>query len=462
MDDGSSPLWTGIVLILFVIINGILYGFGSAIQKVSESEIEKKAQEGDEKSQWLLSVIDSPARVINTTLISSVFFAVLSGYVGIHKIVPALEDALRNIDFFASMSKKVQAVLCAAFVLFVMVGILVAIGMISFKKVSVKEPMKWVYRTEKTVKLLITLFTPLTFFTIKLSNGCVRLFGIDPHKSEEDVTEEEIISIVDDAHEQGVIEESEAEMIQNIIEFSDKEAQDIMTHRKNINAIDEKTPLKEALTLMLNGSNSRYPVYRDDIDDIIGILHLKDAMKEMMFENHAEETVGRIPNLIRDASYIPETRSINDLFKRMQAKKLHMAIVVDEYGQTSGIVTMEDILEEIVGNILDEYDEDDRYEIILKRKKAIEELAATLDEEDARKVKDDVAAVLERETEEQEEIRDEDFFVDENLEMEDGMDDAGAPQEFEQLQDLDDILEITEPQGEMEVLLKNKEEKAQD
>ena len=102
------------------------------------------------------------------------------------------------------------------------------------------------------------------------------------------------------------------------------------------------------------------------------------------------------------------------------------------------------------------------YEIILKRKKAIEELAATLDEEDARKVKDDVAAVLEHETEETEEIRDEDFFVDEDLEMEEGMDDAGAPQEFEQLQDLDDILEITEPQGEMEVLLKNKEEKAQD
>ena len=110
----------------------------------------------------------------------------------------------------------------------------------------------------------------------------------------------------------------------------------------------------------------------------------------------------------------------------------------------------------------DEYDEDDRYEIILKRKKAIEELAATLDEEDARKVKDDVAAVLEHETEETEEIRGEDFFVDEDLEMEEGMDDAGAPQEFEQLQDLDDILEITEPQGEMEVLLKNKEEKAQD
>lgn len=361
MDDGSSPLWTGIVLILFVIINGILYGFGSAIQKVSESEIEKKAQEGDEKSQWLLSVMDSPVQIINTTLTASTFLSVLSGYVGIRRIVPALEEALKNFTFFVSMPKELLAFLCAAFVLFVMVGILVAIGMISFKKVSVNEPQKWVYRTAKLVRTLITVFWPLTFFTVKLSDGFVRLFGIDPHKSEEDVTEEEIISIVDDAHEQGVIEESEAEMIQNIMEFSDKEAQDIMTHRKNINAIDEKTSLKEALILMLNGSNSRYPVYRDDIDDIIGILHLKDAMKEMMFENRATEAIGKIPNLIRDASYIPETRSINDLFERMQAKKLHMAIVVDEYGQTSGIVTMEDILEEIVGNILDEYDEDDHF-----------------------------------------------------------------------------------------------------
>ena len=183
---------------------------------------------------------------------------------------------------------------------------------------------------------------------------------LNPSSHEDDVTEEEIISMVNEGHEQGVLRASEAEMIHNIFEFGDKEAKDIMTHRKNINAIDEKTPLKEALTLMLNGSNSRYPVYRDDIDDIIGILHLKDAMKEMMFENHAEETVGRIPNLIRDASYIPETRSINDLFKRMQAKKLHMAIVVDEYGQTSGIVTMEDILEEIVGNIEDEHDEEEQ------------------------------------------------------------------------------------------------------
>ena len=189
----------------------------------------------------------------------------------------------------------------------------------------------------------------------------VRLFGVDPHSHDDQVTEEEIISMVDDAHEKGVIEENEAEMIQNIMEFSETEAQDIMTHRKNINAIEENTTLEKALEFMLENSNSRYPVYREDIDHIIGILHLKDAMRQMAVFDCKELPIKRIPKLIREASYIPETRSINDLFKAMQAKKIHMTIVVDEYGQTSGLVTMEDILEEIVGNILDEYDEEEQF-----------------------------------------------------------------------------------------------------
>ena len=175
------------------------------------------------------------------------------------------------------------------------------------------------------------------------------------------VTEEEIISMVDDAHEKGVIEENEAEMIQNIIEFSETEAQDIMTHRKNINGLDENTTLKDALEFMLNNSNSRYPVYREDLDNIVGILHLKDAMRQISSSQCGDLAINVIPGLIREASYIPETRNINELFKAMQAKKIHMAIVVDEYGQTAGLVTMEDILEEIVGNILDEYDEEEQF-----------------------------------------------------------------------------------------------------
>ena len=349
------------VFALFIIMNGILYGFGSAIQRASQSELEKRNQEGDKKARWLLQVMDEPMGIINTTLIVGTLFSILTGYVGIHRIVPVLYNGLKEHAFFSYIPDAVTAFISIFLVLFVTVIILVAVGMISSKKLSAQNPTGWALRSAGFVKRIVTLFSPVTFLVVKLSNGFVRLFGVDPHKTGEDVTEEEIISMVDDAHEQGVIEESEAEMIQNIMEFSDKEAQDIMTHRKNIHAVSEKTSLKEALEYMLNGSNSRYPVYREDIDDIIGVIHLKDAMKEITFHHNGDVPVNKIHNLIREASYIPETRSINDLFKRMQAKKIHMAIVVDEYGQTSGIVTMEDILEEIVGNILDEYDEDDHF-----------------------------------------------------------------------------------------------------
>ena len=193
-----------------------------------------------------------------------------------------------------------------------------------------------------------------------MKNNLFRKLGIYGEETPDNV-EEEIISMVDDAHEQGVIEENEAEMIQNIMEFSETEAQDIMTHRKNLHAIEENTLLKDALSYMLDNSNSRYPVYREDIDNIIGILHLKDVMRQITLPECENLPIGSIPNLVREAVYVPETRSINDLFKRMQAKKIHLVVVVDEYGQTSGIVTMEDILEEIVGNILDEYDEDENF-----------------------------------------------------------------------------------------------------
>ena len=386
MDDGSSPLWAVMVFLLFIIINGILYGFGSAIQKVSESEVEKRQQEGDKKSRWLLDVVNNPVMVVNTILTVGTLLSILAGYVGIREIVPYMYTALNGVSAFSYIPDALLRGICVVIVVLLVLILLVAVGVISAKKLFTCNPHQWVYRTAGLVRLIVKLFYPITFLIMKLSNGLVRLLGVDPHHNEEDVTEEEIISMVDDAHEQGVIEENEAEMIQNIMEFSDKEAQDIMTHRKNVSAIEVNTPLAEALSYMLNGSNSRYPVYREDIDDIIGILHLKDAMKQMTFENKGDVPVGQIPDLIREASYIPETRSINDLFKRMQAKKIHMAVVVDEYGQTSGIVTMEDILEEIVGNILDEYDEDDHFIVeqlddsyLMKGLTPLEEVGEVLD-----------------------------------------------------------------------------------
>ena len=179
---------------------------------------------------------------------------------------------------------------------------------------------------------------------------------------EENVTEEDIMTMVNEGHEQGVLETSEAEMITNIFEFDDKEAADIMTHRKNIVAIDGSLTVKEAARFVLKKTNnSRFPVYGEDLDDIIGTLHIRDVLVHAENPREAQTEISRVPGLLRTAYFIPETRNINSLFKEMQSQKIHMEIVIDEYGQTAGLVTMEDILEEIVGNILDEYDTDEQF-----------------------------------------------------------------------------------------------------
>lgn len=180
-----------------------------------------------------------------------------------------------------------------------------------------------------------------------------------PFSHSEDVTEEEIISMVNEGHEQGVLLESEAEMIHNIFEFGDKEAKDIMTHRKNMAAIDGEMTLEEAIHFIVENRYSRCPVYLENIDNIIGILHIKEALAFSLQPEFYHTPVKEIEGLVSDVSFIPETRNIHALFKEMQSAKNHMVIVVDEYGQTVGLVAMEDILEEIVGNILDEHDEED-------------------------------------------------------------------------------------------------------
>lgn len=179
-------------------------------------------------------------------------------------------------------------------------------------------------------------------------------------KKDDDVTGEEIMDMVNEGHEQGVLNENEAEMINNIFEFGEKQAQDVMTHRKSIVAIDSTATVQEAFDFIMNESYSRYPVIEGDVDNIIGILHIRDLLKVYVDEDNRKKRLCDMKHqILFDAYCIPETRNISLLFKEMQSKKVHIAVVVDEYGQTAGIVTMEDILEEIVGNIQDEYDDEE-------------------------------------------------------------------------------------------------------
>lgn len=174
-------------------------------------------------------------------------------------------------------------------------------------------------------------------------------------KEEENVYEEEIINILNEGHEQGAIQKEEAEMISKIFEFTDKSAKDIMTIRKKIVGVELHQKLAEVMPFIVEQNYSRFPLYDEDMDNIVGVLHLKDVIKAYLNAPNTDLT-----SIAQEAFYVHEAQDISSMFSEMQSKKLHMAIVVDEYGQTAGIVAMEDILEVIVGNILDEHDEEER------------------------------------------------------------------------------------------------------
>lgn len=181
--------------------------------------------------------------------------------------------------------------------------------------------------------------------------------GESPESKEE--VQEAVEHVVEECGSQGYLEENEVRMIKNVLQYSGKNARDIMTHRKDIVAVDGSETLEHALQFMLDERFTRFPVYEENIDDIIGTIHLRDAMKYYLNKELRPVKVKELKDCLREVSFIPETKGLSRLFKQMNTEKNHLFIVLDEYGQTAGIVAMEDIIEEIVGNIFDEYDEEE-------------------------------------------------------------------------------------------------------
>ena len=354
MDDGGSPVIGLIVFLGLTVINSFLYGFLIALEETSESEIQKHAEQGEKHAVWLLQVKDTPYKTKHAIQIMAAF---VSGVFGIYQI--RLMGRALIQSFLSGKEEPYLQILCYGAAAILGIFLFAVLGIIAPQKIAARKSQEWLFHLAGPIHGMVCVMKPYTIFAEIVSNLVVRLLGVDPNASIDDVTEEEIISMVKEGHEQGVLQASEAEMIHNIFEFDDKEAKDIMTHRKNVAAVDGSMKLREVLELVLEGNNSRFPVYREDIDHIIGIIHMKDVMIESRKEHYLDQAVQDIPELVREAVFIPETRNINELFKGMKSQKNHMVIVVDEYGQTAGIVAMEDILEEIVGNIFDEYDKEE-------------------------------------------------------------------------------------------------------
>ncbi len=369
MDDGYSPV-SMLILILFILLEGAFYGFGAAVQNVSEAKLEEDAQGGSAKAGRLLEIIRAPGRLIHTIQVTTHLIGLIIGAVILPGHVRGLTNRFQAV--FAGIgglgavlpgrSPWWEWTLAGVLVTLFFLLIIVSFGIVVPKRLGAKDPEVWGYHLLPLILFFSTLFRPLTALITGISCLVLKAFGADLSQKEENVTEEDIMSMVNEGHEQGVLEAGETEMITNIFELGDKEACDIMTHRTNMTALEGTMPLKDAVHFILNeGVNTRYPVYGEDIDDIIGILHFRDAMACAAHGDKKDWLIKDIPGLLREATFIPETKGIDVLFKEMQSRKIHMVIVVDEYGQTAGLLTIEDILEEIVGNILDEYDEEEEF-----------------------------------------------------------------------------------------------------
>lgn len=342
MDDSAGPSWGLILFSGLLIIDFIFSMYSSALENVSDNFLDEAAENGNERAEKvhkLKSRADYFVYACWLYLILTAFSAVSAAWTG-----TSCEGGILSSPAFRAILFSV---------------IVFVFGEALPRMFGKKYRNSCSLRCYGFVHVFTAITMPFSFVLINISMLIGFMFGIRKKDLDDEVTEDEIISMVNEGHEQGVLDKNETEMINNIFELDDKQARDIMTHRKDICGIDADYTLGQAIDFMSGRNNSRFPVYDGTIDNIIGVLHYRDAMRFSNSDGFEDKKLRDIPGLLLPVKFIPETRQISVLFKSMQAQKLQMVIVVDEYGETAGLVTMEDILEEIVGNIFDEYDEDE-------------------------------------------------------------------------------------------------------
>lgn len=368
MDDGvaGSIIWFLVLLLLEM----LFYGFGSAFGNMKGAEKEETDREEagspglkqvrlaylTEHHAQYAGAIQLGAVTINL-LLGALYLYRLNSYAGYIVYRMAVHNISNLVEWHITLFAILTAILVTLFLLYIVLTFGISIP----KKAASRNPEKWLWLFITPIYYYVRIVMPLTTLISLTANGILRLFGINVSGDKSDVTEEEILSMVNVGHEQGILHANEAEMISNIFEYGDKEAKDIMINRNNMIGIECTMTLQEAAAFIVDAHNSRFPVYDGTIDHIVGILHLKDVMRMQMNDKMKNKPIGKIKGLLREPRFITEKRKIDDLFRVMQTEKIQMVIVIDEYGQTAGLVALEDILEEIVGNIEDEYDEEATY-----------------------------------------------------------------------------------------------------
>ena len=350
-SSGSNLVFQILLLLVLILVNAFFAMSEMAVVTLNDAKIEKMAEDGHKKAKLILKLTKNPTRFLSTIQIGVTLAGFLTSASAATAFAEMLTDAITSsFDVPESIISPVAVVL----ITLVMSYFSLVLGELAPKRIAMQIPEKIAFAVAKPLLVISKITAPFVKFLSLSTNGVVRLFGFDPNASEEVVTEEEIRMLVDVGGEKGVIEDAQKEMIINIFEFDDMDAGDIMTHRTDVVAADiNDITLEDFMNLAIEHGRSRIPLYDEDIDNIVGIIYVKDLLKYVGKEVKAK---GTLKNIMREPYFIPETKSCGELFKEMSSKRIQMAVVVDEYGGTAGIVTLEDLVEAIMGNIQDEYD----------------------------------------------------------------------------------------------------------
>ena len=362
MSDPLSPdpIWPQLILqFALILVNAFFAATELAVVSINENRLRKEAEAGDKKSMRLLRIVEQPTQFLSTIQIAITLAGFLGSAFAADSFAEPITNWLINDMHVTGISAKTLNTLAVIVITIILSYFTLVLGELVPKRIAMKKPEAVARFSCGIVTFFAAVLRPITWLLTVSTNGLLRLFGIDPNAEEEDVSEDEIRMMVDIGEERGAIEAGEKEMIENIFEFNNQSAEDIMVHRTDMEIIWTDDEPQKILERIEQTGLSRFPVCNEDADDIVGILNARDYLI-----NAQKSQPKPLEELLRPAYFVPESVQTDVLFRNMQSTNTHMAIVVDEYGGTSGLVTMEDLLEQIVGNIYDEFDPKDETEIL--------------------------------------------------------------------------------------------------
>lgn len=337
--------------VALILTNAFFAATEIAVISLNEGKIERQAKEGDKKAIRMLKMVCEPERFLSTIQIGITFAGFLASAFAADNFSDRLVNWMIITFNLTGVSTKTLDTISIIAITVLLSFFMLLFGELVPKRIAMKKSEQLARAVSGIIIAFSTLFHPVVWFMSVSTNGVLRLFGINPHEKTEAVSEDEIRLMIDIGEEKGTIEAAERKMIENIFEFNNSSAGDVMIHRTAMVVIWEDDTDEDIQNTIETSGYSRFPVCSEDTDNIIGILRVREYLVNLL-----KEKPEPLRDILTPVYFVPETVRADILFRDMQEKKIHLAVVVDEYGGTSGIITMEDLLEEIVGNIYDESD----------------------------------------------------------------------------------------------------------